>query len=42
MPSCPSDEALTGLLADALTPVERGRLARQWKDALLARKSSRA
>src|SRR3954452_15785702 len=28
MPSCPSDERLTGLLADALTPAERDSLAR--------------
>jgi len=28
MPSCPSDETLTGLLADALPAAERDRLAR--------------
>src|SRR5262245_48486752 len=28
MPSCPSDETLTGLLADALTTTERDSLAR--------------
>jgi serine/threonine protein kinase len=28
MPSCPSDETLAGLLADVLTPAERGRLVR--------------
>ena len=42
MTPCPSDEKLTGLLADALSTAERDALRGTWKDAPLARDGSPA